>query len=177
MISSHDTHDTHSQCVRKSQVNWIFSRFFTHFYWYAYYSWYTITGVERGSRNLTGVLFTHDTQYLCMINLLRWHHMHTDTPLFTHDTRDLRKEEYDLRMIRMIASFMYVTWFMHSTHVIHKSSFTHETSDLCMIYAIENLFTHDTRALLVFLFYVQTGNYLRVILRVYAWFTHDTWTA
>ncbi len=36
-----------------------------------------------------------------------------------------------------------------------------------MIYAIGNLFTHDTLALNVFTHHMQTGNYLRMILRIY----------
>jgi hypothetical protein len=49
------------------------------------------------------ILFTHDT-----LNYA-WHHMQTGTPLFTHDTRDLHKEESDLRTIRMITSFTHAT--------------------------------------------------------------------
>jgi hypothetical protein len=69
----------------------------------------------------------------------------------------------------MITSFTHATWFTHSTHDDHKISFTHDTQDLRRIYATGNLFTHDTLALIVFTNHVQTGNYLRMILRIYAY--------
>jgi hypothetical protein len=60
--------------------------------------------------------FTHDTQDLLMIILFThytliyaWHHMQTDTLLFTYDTQDLRNEELDLRMIHQITSFTHKT--------------------------------------------------------------------
>ena len=151
---------------------------------YAWYSWYTIAGVEKDFWDLAEVWFTHVSQNLRTIKLFTHdtfiyacHHMQTDTQLFTHDTRDLRNEELDLRMIHKITSFTHANWFTHSTHDTHKFSFTHDTHDLRKIYAKGNPFTHDTCALIVFTHHTQTGNYLRMVLRIYALFTHDTWTA
>ena len=136
---THDTHDTQLQGLRKIFGIWqlLAEVWFTH--------------VSQDLRTIK--LFTHDTYiYAC-------YHMQTDTQLFTHDTRDLRNEELDLRMIHKITSFTHAYWFTHSTHDTHKFSFTHDTNDLRKIYAKGNPFTHDTCALIVFTHHTQTGNY------------------